>query len=76
MPEEFCEGNHCDQYIHSAAGLFVQGLMVPGELSRVGDCPFRYDKSAVKAIPEERSGSRSEVKGGPTTKKEFTIRSN
>lgn len=53
MLEEFCEGNHCDQYIHSLGGAFAQCLMVQRELSRVGTCPLRYDTVAVKAKPEE-----------------------
>lgn len=75
MLEEFCEGNHCDQYIHSIGGSFAQCLMVQRELSRVGACPLRYDKIVAKEIPEERTNSRSEVKGKPMRKKGFTIRS-
>jgi hypothetical protein len=75
MLEEFCEGNHCDQYIHSIGVSFAQCLMVQRELSRVGACPLRYDKIVIKAIPEETTHSRSEVKGEPTRKKGFAIRS-
>jgi len=75
MLEEFCEGNHCDQYIHSLGGSFAQCLMVQRELSRVGTCPLRYDKIVVKAIPEARTHSRSEVKSEPTKMKGFPIRS-
>jgi hypothetical protein len=75
MLEEFCEGIHCDQYIPSLGGSFAQCLMVQRELSRVGSCPLRYDKIVAKAIPEERTSSHSEVKGGPTRKKGFTLRS-
>jgi hypothetical protein len=75
MLEEFCEGNHCDQYIHSVGGSFAQCLMVQRELSRVGACPLRYDKIVAKAIPEERTNSHSEVKGEPKRKKGFTPRS-
>jgi hypothetical protein len=49
--------------------------MVQRELSRVGACPLRYDKIVAKAIPEERTISRSEVKGEPKRKKGFTARS-
>ena len=75
MLEEFCEGNHCDQYIHSIGGSFAQCLMVQRDLSRVGAYPLRYDKVVVKAILEERTHSRSEVKGEPMRKKGFAIRS-
>jgi hypothetical protein len=75
MLEEFCEGNHCDQYIHSVGGSFAQCLMVQRELSRVGACPLRYDKIVAEAIPEERTNSHSEVKGEPKRKKGFTLRS-
>jgi hypothetical protein len=75
MLEEFCEGNHCDQYIHSVGGSFAQCLMVQRELSRVGACPLQYDKIAAKVNPEERTGSRSEVKGEPKRKKGFNNRS-
>jgi hypothetical protein len=75
MLEEFCEGNHCDQYIHSIGGSFAQCLMVQRELSRVGSCPLRYDKIAAKAIPEERTSSPHEVKGGPKRNKGFPLRS-
>jgi hypothetical protein len=57
MLEEFCEGNHCDQYVHSVDGAFPQCLMVQRELSRVGNCPLRYDRIVVKANPEEKSSS-------------------
>jgi hypothetical protein len=75
MLEEFCEGNHCDQYIHSISGSFPQCLMVQRELSRVGACPLRYDRIVAKPVPEERTGSHSEAKGEPTRKKGFTARS-
>jgi len=75
MLEEFCEGNQCDQYIHSIGGSFAQCLMVQRELSRVGNCPLRYDKIAVKVIPEERTSSRNEVKGEPKRNKGFALRS-
>lgn len=78
MLEEFCEGNHCDQYIHSVGGSFAQCLMVQRELSRVGSCPLRYDRvvaKAVPAIPEERTRSRKEVNGEPERKGGFAIRS-
>jgi hypothetical protein len=75
MLEEFCEGNHCDQYIHSIGGSFAQCLMVLRELSRVGTCPLLYDKIVAKAIPEERTNSHSGVKGEPKRKKGFSIRS-
>jgi hypothetical protein len=52
MLEEFCEGNHCDQYIHAEGGSFAQCLMVQRELSRVGNCPLRYDRIVVKANPQ------------------------
>jgi hypothetical protein len=58
MLEEFCEGNHCDQYIPSDGGSFAQCLMVQRELSRVGHCPLRYDEIVAKAIPEEIINSR------------------
>jgi hypothetical protein len=75
MLEEFCEGNHCDQYIHPRGGSFAQCLMVQRELSRVGNCPLRYDKIVAKANPEERTLSRIEVKGEQKRKKGFGIRS-
>ena len=75
MLEEFCEGNHCDQYIHSVGGSFAQCLMVQRELSRVGACPLRYDKIVAKVVPEERTTAQSGVKGEPKRKKGFTIRS-
>jgi hypothetical protein len=75
MLEEFCEGNHCDQYIHSLGGSFAQCLMVQRELSRVGNCPLRYDRIAVKAIPAESTGSRNEVREDPKRKKGFAGRS-
>jgi hypothetical protein len=75
MLEEFCETNHCDQYIHSMGGSFAQCLMVQRELSRVGACPLRYDKVVVTAIPEERTNSRSRVKSEPEKKKGFAFRS-
>jgi hypothetical protein len=71
MLEEFCEGNHCDQYIHSVGGSFAQCLMVQRELSRVGSCPLRYDSVVAKASPEERTGSRHEVRNEPVRKKGF-----
>jgi hypothetical protein len=75
MLEEFCEGNHCDQYIPSAGGSFAQCLMVQRELSRVGACPLRYDRVVAKAIPVERSGSRSGAGSEPVKKKGFHDRS-
>ena len=75
MLEEFCEGNHCDQYIPSVGGSFAQCLMVQRELSRVGNCPLRYDKIAAKAIPEVTTSSRSKVKGEPKRNQGFPIRS-
>ena len=75
MLEEFCEGNHCDQYIHSAGGSFAQCLMVQRELSRVGSCPLRYDKVVAKAIQEVRTSPPREVKGEPKRKGGFVIRS-
>lgn len=75
MLEEFCEGNHCDQYIHSIGGLFAQCLMVQRELSRVGSCPLRYDRIVVKSIPEERTRSPGELKSEPKKKGGFAIRS-
>jgi len=74
MLEEFCEGNHCDQYIHSIGGSFAQCLMVQRELSRVGTCPLRYDRIAVKVTPETRT-TPGEVKGKPRRKGGFAIRS-
>jgi len=74
MLEEFCEGNHCDQYIHSVGGSFAQCLMVQRELSRVGSCPLRYDKVVAKAIPEEKA-TRNEVVSKPERKGGFAIRS-
>ncbi|MCK9580019.1 MAG: hypothetical protein M0Q92_06160 [Methanoregula sp.] len=70
MLEEFCEGKHCDQYIHSAGGSYAQCLMVQRELSRVGNCPLRYDKIEVKTVPEEQSNPGG-VKGKPQRKKGF-----
>jgi len=75
MLEEFCEGNHCDQYIHSAGGSFAQCLMVQRELSRVGACPLHYDSVVAKVNPEERTGSRYEVRNEPVRKKGFHERS-
>jgi hypothetical protein len=75
MLEEFCEGNHCDQYIHSIGGAFAQCLMVQRELSRVGNCPLRYDKIAAKVIPEEPTNSPKPVNGEPKRKKGFSTRS-
>jgi len=75
MLEEFCERQHCDQYVHSVEGSFPQCLMVQRELSRVGNCPLRYDKIVVKAISEEKAVHASEVKGKLTRKKGFTPRS-
>jgi hypothetical protein len=63
MLEEFCEANHCDQYIHSEGGSFAQCLMVQRELSRVGNCPLRYDKVTVKAVPDEITSSRKRGQG-------------
>jgi len=75
MLEEFCEGNHCDQYIHSIGGSFPRCLMVQRELSRVGTCPLRYDKIVAKAIPEEKTRSLNEVKSEPLRKGGFALRS-
>jgi hypothetical protein len=75
MLEEFCEGNHCDQYIHSAGGSFAQCLMVQRELSRVGACPLRYENSAAKVSTKEITRSLSEVRSGPERKKGFHDRS-
>jgi len=76
MLEEFCEGNHCDQYIHSEGGSFAQCLMVQRELSRVGSCPLRYDTVVTKAIPDVRAGSHNEARDESTRKKGFGNRSN
>ena len=70
MLEEFCEGNHCDQYIHSEGGAFAQCLMVQRELSRVGNCPLRYDKVVAKASPEKGTGP-GVVKNEPKRKRGF-----
>jgi hypothetical protein len=75
MLEEFCEGNHCDQYIHSVGGSFAQCLMVQRELSRVGTCPLRYDTIVAKANPVEKTGSRSGAGNEPVRKKGFHDRS-
>jgi hypothetical protein len=75
MLEEFCEGNHCDQYIHSVGGSHAECLMIQRELSRVGNCPLRYDKIVVKAIPEERTGSHTKVNDEPKRKGGFSSRS-
>jgi hypothetical protein len=75
MLEEFCEGNHCDQYIHPVGGSFAQCLMVQRELSRVNACPLRYERIVAKAITEERAIPHNEVKGGPPGKKGFSVRS-
>jgi len=75
MLEEFCEGNHCDQYIHAAGGSFAQCLMVQRELSRVGSCPLRYDSVVAEAKPEDSACSRLEVKSEPAKKKGFHSRS-
>jgi hypothetical protein len=74
MLEEFCEANHCDQYIHSVDGSFPQCLMVQRELSRVGSCPLRYDKIVAKAIPVVRTSAHSEARGEPARKQGFAIR--
>jgi len=71
MLEEFCEGNHCDQYIHSVGGSFAQCLMVQRELSRVGNCPLRYDKIMAKPIIEANPRSRIEIKSEPRKKGGF-----
>jgi len=75
MLAEFCEGNHCDQYIHSEGGSFAQCLMVQREISRVGACPLRYDRVLAKVEPAGRTGSRHEVKSEPVRKKGFHDRS-
>jgi len=74
MLEEFCEKNHCDQYIHSMGGSFAQCLIVQRVLSRVGTCPLRYDRIAAKLTPEIRTNP-GKVKGEPRRKGGFTIRS-
>jgi len=74
MLEEFCEGNHCDQYIHSIGGSFAQCLMVQRELSRVGSCPLRYDRLTEKAVPDAGTGSRSVVRDEPGRKGGFAVR--
>jgi len=71
MLEEFCEGNHCDQYIPSAGRSFAQCLMVQRELSRVGACPLRYESVVAKAVLDVRAGSRGGVKSEPVRKKGF-----
>jgi len=73
MLEEFCEGNHCNQYIHSLGGTVAQCLMVQRELSRVGTCPLRYE-IAVKATPEEKTPARP-GHAEPGKKKGFAGRS-
>jgi hypothetical protein len=75
MLEEFCEGNHCDQYIHSVGGSFAQCLMMQRDLSRVSACPLRYDRVVAKAGPVERTGSRTVIKNEPGKKKGFHDRS-
>jgi hypothetical protein len=75
MLEEFCEGNHCDQYIHSIGGSFAQCLMVQRELSRVGECPLRYDRIVAKAAPEKITSPRGGVNSEPARKKGFALRS-
>jgi len=75
MLEEFCEGNHCDQYIHSEGGSFAQCLMVQRDLSRVGACPLRYDSVVSKVEPAGRTGSHYETKSEPARKKGFHNRS-
>jgi hypothetical protein len=74
MLEEFCEGNHCDQYIHSEGGSFAQCLMVQRDLSRVGSCPLRYDMVKAKVIPEVKTSPRNEAQGEPARKKGFGAR--
>jgi len=49
--------------------------MVQRELSRVGNCPLRYDKIVAKAIPEERTGSHTRVNDEPKRKGGFSSRS-
>ena len=44
MLEEFCEGNHCDQYSRSIGGSFAKCLMMQRKLSRVSYCPLGNDK--------------------------------
>lgn len=68
MLEEFCEGNHCDQYIHSPGGGFARCLMVQRELSRVGTCPLRYDTVTVKATAEENPHPPRQGHGEPRKK--------
>jgi hypothetical protein len=74
MLEEFCEGKHCDQYIHSIGGSYPQCLMVQRELSRVGHCPLRYDTIPAKVIPDVKSPSGSVVHTMPAGKKGFSGR--
>jgi hypothetical protein len=71
MLEEFCEGNHCDQYIHSVGGSFAQCLMVQRELSRVGTCPLRYGPVVAKAVPVVVAHSPGVARAGPERKKGF-----
>ncbi|MDD4137874.1 MAG: hypothetical protein PHT99_08300 [Methanoregula sp.] len=75
MLEEFCEKNHCYQYIPSIGRFFAQCLMVQRELFRVSDCPLHYGKIAVKANPEERHNSLKRFDDDPKRKKGFNIRS-
>ena len=70
MLEEFCEKNHCDQYIHSPGGSFPQCLMVQRELSRVSACPLRYDRIVVKAIPEEKTVRTARPKASQRERKD------
>jgi len=74
MLEEFCEGNHCDQYIHSVGGAFAQCLMVQRELSRVGTCPLRYDTITAKAAPVHKPILPDKARGEPGRKKGFAVR--
>jgi hypothetical protein len=74
MLEEFCEGKQCDQYSHPVGGGFAQCLMVQRELSRVGNCPLRYDQVPVKGLPAKPAGP-AEASRGPGQKKGFHKRS-
>ena len=69
MLEEFCEGNHCDQYIPPEGGSFAQCLMMQRELSRVGSCPLRYDAVVAKAGPASGPVPHSEARGEHGRKK-------
>jgi hypothetical protein len=74
MLEEFCEGNHCDQYIHSEGGSYAQCLMVQRDLSRVGSCPLRYDVVKAKVVPEVKTDPHHAARSEPVGKKRFGAR--